>query len=145
MAWNQIVFQQRQIEMKLVQHKLNVLMSKLYDPIHFNEQNARRIRFNELCTLDEIYWKQGSRVLWLNEGDRNSAFFYRRASNKRSRNKIKNLVDEEGTWQTKPKDVAEILVGYYENIFKVEGSSLEAMQEVLAAMQPCVSFTMNSS
>ena len=138
-------FSTASIEMKLVQHKLNVLMSKLYDPIHFNEQNALRIRFNELRTSDEIYWKQGSRVLWLNEEDRNSAFFYSRASNKRSRNKIKGLVDEEGTWQTKPKDVAEILVGYYENIFKAEGSSLEAMQEVLAEMQPYVSSTMNSS
>lgn len=138
--------------MRLVQHKLDVLMRKPYDPTFFDEQNALRVRFNELLSLDEIYWKQRScvlwlkeGVLWLKEGDRNSAFFHRKASNRRSRNKIKGLTDEDGHWHSDPKEVSDILLRYYENIFKTEGFDLEALQEVLASVQPCVSPAMNES
>lgn len=111
-------------------------MRKPYDPTFFYEQNALRVRFNELLSLDEIYWKQRSHVLWLKEGDRNSAFVHRKASNRRSRNKIKGLTNEDGHWQSDPN---------YENIFKTEGFDLEALQEVLASVQPCVSPAMNES
>lgn len=96
MEWHVAVFQQRQNEMKLIQHKLDILMSKQYSPEQFDEQNALCIRYNELLSLDETYWKQRSRVLWLKEGDRNTAFFHRKASNRRSRNKIQGLIDEVG-------------------------------------------------
>ncbi|XP_040369229.1 uncharacterized protein LOC112183841 [Rosa chinensis] len=45
-------------------------------------------RYNELLSLGEAYWRQRSRVLWLKEGDLNSAFFHKKASNRRSCNKV---------------------------------------------------------
>lgn len=41
-------------------------------------------------------WKQNSRVQWLKEGDSNSKFFHVKASNKRRKNRLTSLVDEEG-------------------------------------------------
>jgi hypothetical protein len=95
--------------------------------------------------LEEIYWKQRSRVLWLKEGDRNSAFFHQKASDKRSRNKVVGLTDEAGVWQTNPNDVAGILVRYYEGIFRAEGFDSDALQEVLYSVKPCVTSAMNAS
>lgn len=75
MEWHLGVFQQRRTEMKLVQDKLDALMGAPFHPDQFAEQSALRVRFNELLSLDEAYWRQRSRVLWLKDGDRNFAFF----------------------------------------------------------------------
>lgn len=116
--WHLGVFQQRQVELKLVQDKLDTLMRLPYAADQFEVQQALHCRFNELLFQDETYWRQRSRVLWLKDGDRNSAFFHRRASNRKSRNKVKELNNAAGNWQTNPKLVSKILVQYYEGIFK---------------------------
>lgn len=132
--------------MKLVQEKLDALMGAPFNPDQFAEQNALRIRFIELLSLDEAYWRQRSHVLWLKDGDRNSAFFHRRASNRRSRNKIKGLNDENGDWISNPAAVSGILARYYDHIFKSEGvDDHDAMSEVLQTIQPRVTTSMNDS
>lgn len=120
-------------------------MSKPYAPEQYDEQKVLHFRLNELLSQEETYWRQRSHILWLKEGDRNSSFFHRRASNRRSRNKIKGLTNEEGYWHDNPDEVSVFLIRYYENIFKFEGSDLEAMREVIDTVKPRVSPTMNES
>lgn len=38
-------------------------------------------------------WAQGSRIMWLNDGDSNTRFFHSQASQRRRRNYIRNLYD----------------------------------------------------
>ncbi|XP_062020933.1 uncharacterized protein LOC133737384 [Rosa rugosa] len=67
MKWHVGVFQQRHTEMRVVQNKLEQLMSKPYDPEQFEEQKALQFWLNELLSLNETYWRQRSRVQWLKE------------------------------------------------------------------------------
>lgn len=53
--WHVGVFQQTKTEMNLIQEKLDALMWAPFNPDHFAEYNALRIRFNELLSLDEAY------------------------------------------------------------------------------------------
>ena len=42
--------------------------------------NAVKREVNELLHHGEVFWKQRSKALWLLAGDKNTRFFYQRAS-----------------------------------------------------------------
>ncbi|XP_024178589.1 uncharacterized protein LOC112184556 [Rosa chinensis] len=93
--WDRTVFQSRREEVEAVQ--------KTFDQ---NDQASKlqlSQRLNELMSLDEMYWRQRSRAIWLKDGDRNSRFFHKKASNRRQKNRIKGLFDVNGVWQESKK------------------------------------------
>ncbi|XP_074271391.1 uncharacterized protein LOC141595328 [Silene latifolia] len=45
---------------------------------------------------EELFWRQRSRSIWLREGDRNTKFFHRKATQRREKNMILKLIDDEG-------------------------------------------------
>lgn len=63
-----------------------------------NEEEVReaRLEVNVWMEMDELMWKQRSRVSRLKEGDRNS--IHTKASNRRQRHKITTLQNDEGAW-----------------------------------------------
>ncbi|KAK3219570.1 hypothetical protein Dsin_013540 [Dipteronia sinensis] len=82
--------------LKKIQEKQNEL---LLASSNIEAGSWHRIR-NIECELDilldqeEVYWRQRSRQKWLNSGDKNTKYFHRKASSKRSRNVIRGLFDK---------------------------------------------------
>ena len=114
-----------------------------YDVGQYDEQKFLQKRLNELQTINETYWRQRSRVQWLQEGDRNTAFFHRRASNRKSRNTIKGLLNEEGVWSSDRDEVAKVLIQYYENIFRAAPVDSDSLNTVLNSVHTLVTPEMN--
>ncbi|XP_024155779.1 uncharacterized protein LOC112163738 [Rosa chinensis] len=141
--WHSDVFQQRQTEIKLIQGKLDDLMRKDYEVSHFDEQKALQFRLNELLSLNETYWRQRSRIQWLRDGDRNTSFFHRRASNRRCRNRVKGLLNGQGQWTSQPIELSDILINYYETIFHSDTVDSIALETILDSMKPKVTEEMN--
>ncbi|XP_074270899.1 uncharacterized protein LOC141594808 [Silene latifolia] len=50
----------------------------------------------ELLRQEESFWKQRFRVLWLRDADRNTKIFHQKASQRKEKNHIFNLVNERG-------------------------------------------------
>ena len=52
------------------------------------------------CWLDaeNTMWHQRAKHMWITDGDRNTSFFHQKASNRRQRNIIHGLTDDNGTW-----------------------------------------------
>uniref|UniRef100_A0A2N9ETE5 Reverse transcriptase domain-containing protein n=1 Tax=Fagus sylvatica TaxID=28930 RepID=A0A2N9ETE5_FAGSY len=72
---------------------------------------------NFLLDKEERMWRQRSRTSWLKNGDRNTRYFHGHASQRRRRNRIMGLRNNEGVWVEAKEEVVSTLVGYYENIF----------------------------
>ena len=53
-------------------------------------------------------WKQWSRNRYLKEGDRNTSFFHTKASNRKQRNWIQGLEDDNGVWQEGLDDIEHV-------------------------------------
>ncbi|XP_062005887.1 uncharacterized protein LOC133723071 [Rosa rugosa] len=136
MTWHRTEYNKHHTEMGQIQEKLNDLMRQPHSPQLYEEQRQLHARFSQLLTIQETYWRQRSRALWLKEGDRNTAYFHRKASNRKSRNTIKGLLDEHGVWQTEPSEVQRLLMLYFQNIFSAEQVDEEAIEAVIDST-PC--------
>lgn len=57
-------------------------------------------------------------VLWLREGDRNSKFFHALVRQRRARNRIKQLLDENGNVVEDEEGLVAIATSYFRQIFE---------------------------
>ncbi|XP_074271588.1 uncharacterized protein LOC141595522 [Silene latifolia] len=94
-----------------------------------------------LLKQEEQYWRQRSRALWLKDGDRNTKFFHTRAGERRSKNFIGMLIDDEGRECTGNEEVARVANNYFQDLFTTADPS--GMDEVLTGLEGRVTDRMN--
>nr|XP_023912601.1 uncharacterized protein LOC112024185 [Quercus suber] len=91
---------------------------------------------------EEIIWRQRSKVHWYREGDRNTKFFHARASERRKKNSISGLWNEDGIWCDSKESITATALSYFENIYT--SSSPTGINEVINAIPRRVTDEMNS-
>lgn len=70
-----------------------------------------------LLVKEELMWKQRSRALWLQEGDKNSKFFHSRATHRYRRNKIVEIKNSEGVVCSDKESISNTFIDYYQALF----------------------------
>lgn len=71
----------------------------------FDDVAAREAIFSELSSVEEAFFKQKSRIKWLNEGDHNSTYFHGVLKGRQVKMKIAILQDDEGHTLTDMNDI----------------------------------------
>ena len=94
-----------------------------------------------LLEQEEIHWAQRSRINWLQHGDKNTSYFHHFASERRKRNSIKRLKNENVTWVEDIESLNPMISDYFARLFTVEVE--EPDPEVLSKVDPKVSAAMN--
>jgi hypothetical protein len=87
-----------------VRHQIRVLQRQLSDlrsvpererPSHVELKLVEKLE--EVLHREEVMWRQRSRIQWLAEGDKNTHFFHQRSSRRKKKNKISEIVKEDGS------------------------------------------------
>ena len=105
-GWNKSVF--GDIRSKVQTAELRVLeVQELIDnspsdPLHQALVEAKADLHNCL-KLSETHWHQKSRIRWLKEGGRNSAFFHAYAKSRGAVNRIDRISSKGTVWKTSPR------------------------------------------
>jgi hypothetical protein len=96
--------------------------------MHLNQQHGIRdlsqqikekeMELDNLLDGEEMWWKQRSRVDWLQYGDKNTKYFHLKANQRRKRNKITELKDNNGQVWRDYEDIEKILVEHFKNLFQ---------------------------
>ncbi|KAL9682775.1 hypothetical protein QQ045_014583 [Rhodiola kirilowii] len=76
---------------------------------------------DEWLEREEIFWRQRSRAEWLRQGDRNTAYFHAKASQRRKRNRIDGLENDRGELCESEESIISIVTNYFNNIFESQG------------------------
>ena len=99
--WNRNCFGNLHIMTKRAQDRLDVITRQSRDLV-FSEalgitESRASANLAEWDLREEIYWKQKAQVDWLQEGDKNIAFFHKSMQARCNKSCISSLVTSEGT------------------------------------------------
>lgn len=76
----------------------------------------------------EIFWRQRSKQLWLQAGDKNLKYFHKTASGRQRNNHIQKLQDADGNWLDWGHGLPGLITNYFNNLF---AASKAEWQEVV--------------
>ncbi|XP_074314076.1 uncharacterized protein LOC141649280 [Silene latifolia] len=111
-----------------------------------NEVNVKKRRkiIAELANLrrqEELYWRQRSRALWLKDEDKNTKFFHTRAGERKQKNFIAKLIDDQGVTRSGNEVVALVANSYFQELFT--SSNSEVPDDILRGIEQRVTDEMN--
>ncbi|WVZ57425.1 hypothetical protein U9M48_007811 [Paspalum notatum var. saurae] len=105
-----------------------------------NREHVLRFKLDRLLEQHNTYWKQRAHSLWLTKGDRNTKFFHACASERRRRNFIRVLKDEEGG-VVEGRRLKHFITNHYKCLFS--SCSGQRVTDVLQAVKRKVTSSMN--
>lgn len=86
----------------------------------------------KLYKEEELFWRQRSRIQWLQSGDRNSAYFHAATRTRRAINNISVIEDDSGNEFHDEDQIAQTISTYYQSIFTAgPRSSNQVVEEAL--------------
>ena len=92
---------------------------------------------------EEQFWRQHSRIQWLNSGDRNSSFFHDVTRGRRVQNKFSVIEDDDGNAFYEEPQIVQTISAFYQGIFSSQScGNLGVVQE---ALSPKVTTEMNQT
>ena len=118
--WNEVEFGNVTFKKQDLWSKLNVLDSK--EETHRLtveeklDQTNLRTDIEKLTLMEEISWRQKSRVLHLKEGDASTKFFYRMANSNRKNNGIESLMVN-GALSLDQGIIADYITHFFKNLY----------------------------
>ena len=133
--WEKNVFDNVRMEL----NQLKKVLAKEERTVMFSGNNfrVRQIK-KDIEVLQEgeaTMWVHRFRVLWANQGDKNSKYFHCCATKRFWKNTLEGIRDEEGVWRTTKEDVGEVMVNYYKSLFtSTKGIVSASMLECVLTM-----------
>ncbi|KAL8119408.1 hypothetical protein AgCh_016796 [Apium graveolens] len=111
------------------------------DPQSITEYESTKKKLHLILDQKEIFWRQRSKQLWLQAGDKNTKYFHASCSKRKRNNHIQRLKSEEGEWTDWNGGLAEMIRNYFQQLF-TEGNT--HTEEVLRCIPKLVSDQHNS-
>jgi hypothetical protein len=141
-AWNSEKFGSVKHQIRALQCELGELRTQP-DRLEPSYEEVKLVeKLSEVLHCEEVMWRQRSRIQWLAEGDKNTRFFHLRASQRKKKNRIAELVKQDGTTTSDEDEMGRVAKEFYQQLYSSEGVS--GMEHVLNCVPRKVSPEMNS-
>lgn len=81
------------------------------------DMRSTEVELETLLKQEEILWSQRSRATWLRHGNRDTKFFHQKATQRKKRNRIEELMDDDGRKWSDSINIARVLTDYFTGLF----------------------------
>jgi len=140
--WSKDRFGDVPSQIKIVQKKLNDLNKQTQHEGVMSEIRRVEARLNDLVEIEEIWWAQRSRAVWLKHGDKNINFFHQKASQRKSRNWVDSICNDHGENFDNEEDIALVFNNFFQDLFST--SHPERITEVVQVVKDRLSDVMRN-
>lgn len=123
--WQKREFRRADREIAYLKEELKVMQNQ-EDQLTKGE-DIKRIQ-EEIKTLwkqEELFWCQRSRIKWLKDGDRNSKFFHATTIQRRGRNRIDRLKDDNGLWVEGQQEVFQLISEHFQKVYTLDNPIID--------------------
>jgi hypothetical protein len=120
--WGNNIFGTLPRKIKQVQDELHALNQNHSLKDQTQQIKAKETELENLLDGEEMWWKQRSRVDWLQHGDKNTKFFHLKASKRRKRNKITEIRDNQGNKWTAHDDIERVFLDHFKTLFQTQST-----------------------
>jgi hypothetical protein len=104
-------------EIKGIQNNIQSLRSLTPSKDLLNQIHQLEAKLDGLLHKEEIWWAQRDKSNWLKHGDKNSKYFHFKASQRHRKKTINFIKDVHGSSKTQNKDIQEVFLQYFQEIF----------------------------
>ncbi|XP_073067166.1 uncharacterized protein [Primulina eburnea] len=130
-------------KIEALRKELDALMNPLKASSNERRINELENIIEKLVMQEEMHWKQRARTNWLVQGDGNTKFFHSFASQRKRSNHIKGLIDDNRQWVEAEKDIADVMLNFFANLFSSNHPSAAEIEEATKNISPLVDEAMN--
>ncbi|KAF4363317.1 hypothetical protein G4B88_011714 [Cannabis sativa] len=104
-AWNKGKFGSIPRLVRETQKQLDDLLSVAAPLVRMEEVKRLETKLNDLLSREECYWKLRSRADWLAMGDRNTKYFHNKATGRKKKNAIVEIMTDDGRKLSVEEDI----------------------------------------
>ena len=121
-----------------VEKKLSEIQNQAISDDNCRSRMELEAKLDDLHAKHEAYWYLRSRVAEVRDGDRNTSYFHHKASQRKKRNYVHGLFDEQGCWREDGEDIERIFTDYFSSIFESSNPLESSLDEVLSLIDPVI-------
>lgn len=111
-----VMNQKRKIMARLNGVQRGLQRNENYAGLKRLEKNLQH-ELHKILHKEELMWFQRSRGKWLADGDRNTRYYHRKIINRRRKNRIRMIKDNDGQWIEDSAKIQDMFNNYYKELF----------------------------
>ncbi|KAF4402657.1 hypothetical protein G4B88_012442 [Cannabis sativa] len=130
--WNKGKFGSIPRLVRETQKQLDDLLSVAAPLVRMEEVKRLETKLNDLLSWEECYWKLRSRADWLAMGDRNTKYFHNKATGRKKKNAIVEIMTEDGRKLSVEEDIVGEIERYFGKIFSSASPTVQQVENGIA-------------
>ncbi|XP_041003991.1 uncharacterized protein LOC121249346 [Juglans microcarpa x Juglans regia] len=140
--WSKEAFRQQKRLLNYKREQLRILQES--NAGQFNSQiNVLQNEIDGYLEEEDLKWRQRAKQRWLKDGDRNTKYFHKCASQRKQMNRIKHIKNGNGIVTFNKDEIARTFQEYYQSLFS--SSKPSNIEAALNNFPPSVTTEMNCS
>lgn len=121
LKWNKVHFPNCKIRINEVVEELGLLQNASSSDVSIPKQRSLKAELDKLWRWEEQFWRQRSRINWLQSGDSNTKFFHLTTIQRRQRNRVLKIRSNSGDWLVDEHAIRNEFFDFFSNLFKTAG------------------------